>query len=159
MQSKSFVKLLRKVIREEVRSAVTDILTEQKIDDKQIINHGMKLSEIASNPKRTKKVYSKNSMLNDILNETAGLPADGPIVSQGSTDYPSMGSFKSDMAETFTSPQRPDQPVVTHDVNGKPVNMNNESVAKTVGNMTKNYSGMMAKMREMDKRKGKKRVV
>ena len=65
MEAKSFVKLLRKVIREEVRSAVKEILTEQPVDHKKVINHGMELSEIASNPKRKKKIYSKNSMCND----------------------------------------------------------------------------------------------
>ena len=67
MEAKSFVKLLRKVIREEVRSAVKSILSEQTINHKQVISHGMNL--------------------NDILNETA-YTADfasmrqGPMVTQ-----------------------------------------------------------------------------
>jgi hypothetical protein len=154
MSSKSFVKLLRKVIREEVRAAVTEILTEQTTNHKQVINHGMQMAEMSDNPKRKKKVYSKNSMLNDILNETAGLPSDGPLVSQGNSEYPSMNNFKSAMAETYG--RGPAGPVVTQGINGEPVNMQNENVAATVNAMTKDYSGVMAAMKKMDKSKGKR---
>mgnify|MGYP003120126026 CR=1 FL=1 len=75
MDTKSFVKILRKVIREEVGRAVKQALTEQTINHGQVIEHGMNLAEIAENPMPrrpiAKKKFSKNSMLNDILNETA----------------------------------------------------------------------------------------
>jgi len=158
MSSKSFVKLLRKVIREEVKAAVKEILTEQTVNDKQVINHGMQMAEMSSNPKRIKKQYTKNSMLNDILNETAGLPADGPIVSQGTTDYPSLGNFKSAMADSFGAARTPMQSVVTQGINGEPINMNNEAVASTVNAITKDYSGVMKAMKKLDKSKGKKVV-
>jgi len=158
MSSKSFVKLLRKVIREEVKAAVKEILTEQKVDDKQVINHGMQMAEMSSNPRRTKKQYTKNSMLNDILNETAGLPSDGPIVSQGTTDYPSLGTFKSAMADSFGAARTPTNSVVTQGINGEPINMNNQAVASTVNAITKDYSGVMKAMKKLDKSKGKKVV-
>jgi|9_EtaG_2_1085328.scaffolds.fasta_scaffold01068_6 hypothetical protein len=158
MSSKSFVKLLRKVIREEVKAAVKEILTEQKVDDKQVINHGMQMAEMSSNPRRTKKQYTKNSMLNDILNETAGLPSDGPIVSQGTTDYPSLGNFKSAMADSFGAARTPTNSVVTQGINGEPINMNNQAVASTVNAITKDYSGVMKAMKKLDKSKGKKVV-
>ena len=41
MSSKSFVKLLRKIIREEVQGAVREVLTEQKSNHNQVIEHGM----------------------------------------------------------------------------------------------------------------------
>ena len=159
MSSKSFVKLLRKVIREEVKAAVKEILTEQKVDDKQVINHGMQMAEMSSNPKRTKKQYTKNSMLNDILNETTGLPSEGPIVSNsGTTDYPSLGNFKSAMADSFGAARTPMQSVVTQGINGEPINMNNQAVASTVNAITKDYSGVMKAMKKLDKSKGKKVV-
>jgi len=43
MKTQSFVKLLRKVIREEVRLAVKEVLNEQTT----VTNHGINLSEIA----------------------------------------------------------------------------------------------------------------
>ena len=98
MDTKSFVKILRKVIREEVGRAVKQALTEQTINHGQVIEHGMNLAEIAENPMPrrpiAKKKFSKNSMLNDILNETAATGdfasmMDMPKVSQ--MDYPQMG--------------------------------------------------------------------
>ena len=164
MSSKSLVKVLRKIIREEVRAAVKEVLTEEPVNHKQVIERGMKLSEISKNTKTKKtKSFSKNSMLNDILNETAGTADfstmnEGPLVSQGIEEsYPSMGDFKSSMAESFGMSRKP-QTLATHDINNKPIDMNNEQVAKTIGLMTKDYSGVMAKMKEMDKTKGKKVV-
>ena len=155
MESKSFVKVLRKVIREEVRSAVKELLAEQQVNHNAVINHGMNLHELADKrPLRKKKRFTKNDMLNDILNETSGIPSDGPIVSQ---DYPSIGNFKSDMAESFGMSRQP-QILATNDINGKPINMSNEKVATAVNAMTKDYSAVMAKMRETDKQKGKKVV-
>ena len=156
MESKSFVKILRKVIREEVRSAVKEILAEQQVNHNKVIDHGMNLHELANKrPIRKKKMYSKNSMLNDILNETSGIPSDGPLVSN--EEYPTLGNFKSNMADSFGTSRQP-QSLATTTTDGKPVNMNNEKVASVVGAMTKDYSGVMAKMKEMDKRKGKKVV-
>ena len=150
MNSKSFVKILRKVIREEVKLAVKEILTEEKTDHNKVMSHGMDLHGLTESvPKRKKKKFSKNSMLNDILNETSGVTPDGPLVSQ---DYPSMGSFKSDMAESFGTNRHP-QTLATTDVNGAPVNMSNEKVATTVNAMTKDYSALM---KAIDKKKQSK---
>jgi len=147
MKTQSFVKLLRKVIREEVRSAVKEVLNEQTT----VSNHGINLSEIAEQPSTdnkpiAKKQFTKNTMLNDLLNETAATPAP-----QGLTDYSTM-NFRSEMAESFAAPSRQPQTLATHDTNGKPIDMSNESVAKTVGIMTKDYSALM---KAIDKKKGR----
>ena len=42
MNTKSFVKILRKVVREEVQRAVKEALTEQKVPHKKVINHGLR---------------------------------------------------------------------------------------------------------------------
>ena len=154
MEAKSFVKLLRKVIREEVRSALKETLNERKVDHKKVIDHGMDLHNIASRPKKKKKSFTKNSILNDLLNETAntadfGSMREGPLVMQDS--YPNM-DFKSEMAESFDMPRQP-VALATTDTNGKPVDMSNEKVAKTVNLMTKDYSALM---KAIDKKKGNK---
>ena len=48
MESKSFVKILRKVIREEVRSAVKELLAEQQVNHDNVMDHGMNLHELAN---------------------------------------------------------------------------------------------------------------
>jgi hypothetical protein len=134
MQTKSFVKLLRKVIREEVRSAVRSEL--QQLNE----------NALPATPKmqRKQKRFVKNDMLNDILNETTAMPAD--------QEWSTM-NFKSEMAQAFGMQSAgPSVPLATTDINGAPVNMNNEAVAATVDAMTRDYSGLM---KAIDKKRGK----
>ena len=151
MSSKSFVKLLRKIIREEVQGAVREVLTEQKTNHKQVIEHGMNLSHITENPMpnrpTAKKRFTKNSMLNDLLNETAATPA-----SQEMSDWSST-NFKSEMAQAMgmESSGNPG-PLATTGINGEVVNMNKEGVVATVNAMTKDYSALM---KAIDKKRGK----
>ncbi len=154
MKTEGFVKLLRKVIREEVRSAVREILSEERTNHKQVIDHGINLAEIAENPmpnrpKAKRKTYTKNGMLNDLLNETA---ATADFSSMKDPSFATMGGqFNSSMAQSFGASRHP-QSLATHDTNGKPVDMSNENVAKTVDIMTKDYSALM---KAIDKKKGK----
>jgi hypothetical protein len=128
MNSKSFVKLLRKIIKEEVQSAVREVLTEQVID------HNTPIHEIAT--PRPKKQFTKNSMLNDLLNETAGTPA-APEMAEWSTM-----NFRSEMANAFGVETAP-AIAPTTGINGEAVNMQKEGVAATVNAMTKDYSALM----------------
>jgi hypothetical protein len=145
MESKSFVKLLRKVIREEVTLAVRrelrSNLNETKTDHKKVMKHGLELSKMAS--KKPKK-YVKDPMLNDILNSTSPL-------SENSTM-----NYNSSMAQSFKSmmSEEPDVPHVAPmtDITGKAVNINDQKVAATVNAMTKDYSALM---KAIDKKKGK----
>jgi len=139
MSSKSFVKILRKVIREEVRAAVSELLNERKVNHKNVINHGIGLHALTENPKPSfkKKKFVKDSMLNDILNETA---ATAPT--QEITDWSTM-NFKSEMAEAFGLESKMSRPLASTGINGEPINMANEKVATTVNAMTKDYSALM----------------
>ena len=141
MSSKSFVKLLRKIIREEVQGALQHVLTEQKTNHKQVMSHGMQMNEIANS--RPKKQFTKNAMLNDILNETAATP-----VSQEITDW-STANFRSEMANAFGMSNTPSVAPMTG-INGESVNMNNENVATAVNAMTRDYSALM---KAIDKKK------
>lgn len=158
MESKSFVKLLRKVIREEVRAAVRTEIKSVLNENTSVTKHESNLQKIVDDTKiykpKAKKKFTKNSMLNDILNETAttadfSTMRDGPAVMQ--QEYPSMGNFKAEMAESFGM-QREAAPLATTGINGEAINMNNEAVASTVSAMTKDYSALM---KAIDKKKGK----
>jgi len=153
MSSKSFVKVLRRVIREEVRAAVKEILTESSTNHKKVMSHGIDLHETIERPVRnTKKTFSQNPMLNDILNETAGTAdfasmREGPLVMQQET-FPTMGDVRtSNMVQA---------PLVQHDTNGRPVDMQNENVAKTIDMITKDYSGLMKAINKKNKAKGRR---
>ena len=143
MSSKSFVKLLRKIIREEVQGAVRQVLTEQKTNHKQVIEHGMQMHETAN--MRPQKQFTKNSMLNDLLNETAGTPASADMA-----DWSTM-NFKSEMAEAYGMESTENANVApSTGINGEVVNMQKEGVAATVNAMTKDYSALM---KAIDKKK------
>ena len=155
METLKFTKLLRKIIREEVQSIVRkevrSALTERKVDHKKVIGHGMDLHNVANSVHKLstkKKKFVKNNMLNDILNETAH-NADFTTMN----DVPSI--YQTDMVEDFASDRKSNtttsRPLVTNDVNGAPINMQNKNVAKTVDLMSKDYSSLM---KAIDKKKG-----
>ena len=146
MKTEGFVKLLRKIIREEVSKTIkTELkpLLKEIIGNKDNINL-QEIKDIVEPTKPlTKKQYTKNAVLNDLLNETSGHKSDNP--------WPTV-DFRSEMATSFGGRQQ-NVPLATHDVNGAPVNMSNENVAKTVDLMTKDYSALM---KAIDKKKGKR---
>ena len=158
MNTKSFVKILRKVVREEVQRAVKEALTEQKVPHKKVINHGLSLSRMAeSHSTKSKKKFSKNNMLNDILNETAETADfsnmnEGPIASQ--EQWPVMEDvMTTNKVESFASLMKPSHGVdVTPntDVNGNVVNKNALPEHLTSA-LTKDYSAVM---KAIDKKKG-----
>lgn len=154
METKSFFNALRKLIREEVQAAVRTemkrVLSEQRVAPKQIIDHGIRMSEQAIKPSKP-KTFVKDPMLNDLLNETAAAPA----IQQ---EWPTM-DFRSEMAQAFggmksAGPEMSfSAPTVApmQDINGAPVNIHNEQVATVVNAMTKDYSALM---KAIDKKKG-----
>ena len=145
MESKTFVKLLRKIIREEVSKAVRSALNESTVQ----VSSNINLQEIEDpmpNRPIAKKKYTKNKMLNDLLNETAATPASGELA-----DWSSM-NFKSQMAQSYQQPTINVMPLATSGIDGERVNMNNKGVAATVNAMTKDYSSLM---KAIDKKKAR----
>jgi len=144
MKTQGFVKLLRKVIREEVRNVIVKEL-KPILNEVNIKKHDINLQDVLDTPKKPKqpvmkKQYTKNAALNDILNETASTPPE---------EWNSM-NFRSDMAEAFGM-QSSNTPLATKGINGERIDMNNEAVATTVNAMTKDYSALM---KAIDKKKG-----
>ena len=150
METKSFFNALRKLIREEVQLAVRTemkrVLNEQRVAPKQVIDHGIRMSEQAIKPSKP-KTFVKDPLLNDLLNETAAAPA----LEQ---DWPTM-DFRSEMAQAFGGMRgaSSELPFVApmQDINGAPVNVNDAKVAPIVNAMTKDYSALM---KAIDKKKG-----
>ena len=157
MDTKSFTSLLRKIIREEVRFVVREelkpLLNERKTNHKQVIQHGTQVHRMSETipynnsvtPKQTKvatpKQSVKNSMLNDLLNETAMSSAE---IDQ---DWPAM-DFRTEMAQAYNGMSSIVPPT---DFDHQPVNMSNPAVAATVDAMTRDYSALM---KAIDKKKG-----
>lgn len=147
MKTDGFVKLLRKIIREEVRSVVKAEL-KPLLNEVRNNKQGINLSEVIKKPKPVTKSnkqrqFVKDPLLNEMLNETASNPI------AGTEEWPSM-NFKADMSEAFGGGMQ--QPALaTTGINGERVDMSNEKVATAVDNMTKDYSALM---KAIDKKKG-----
>ena len=121
--------IIRKIVREEVAMAIQEVITELKQPTQQV-----------SQPKPKKKIvekqsFTKNSILNDVLNETA---MDEEWKTMGGGTYDSnkmnevMGKSYGDMMNS-----NPSTPVT---VNGQ-----------TADFLTKDYSKLM---KAIDKKKG-----
>jgi hypothetical protein len=158
MDSKSFVKVMRKLISEEVRKAVRaemrTLLKEQKTDHRKSMKHGMDMYQETRTPKPVSRKrdtsFTKDSVLNDLLNETAltmnpkEMYSDRPMVSQDTL------SFGSNDAQGFGMMRQHAQQPVT-DINNNPVDTSNVKVAAVVDNITKDYSSLMS---AINKKKG-----
>jgi hypothetical protein len=101
--------VIRKIVREEVRKEVRSVLNERRIKSSAVqpVKSGLKqaLGLHDTVQRRSKKAvqpvkYTKNSMLNDILNETAG-EINGSH--NNAIDYETMGNqaFTSNNAQGF----------------------------------------------------------
>jgi len=149
MNTKVFVKILRKVVREEVQTAVKQILGEQTSSHKSVIDQGVSLhdmveqQEVPYKKKSYKKTkFSKNKMLDDILNETAmsgnfNNMQSGPMVGQES-----LTSMMDTSPGINTIPST--------DVQGNYIDKNTLPDHVTSA-LTKDYSAIM---KAIDKRKG-----
>ena len=153
MDSKSFLKALQLIVREEVQKAVRTefkkMLTEQS--SQHVVQHGIRMNTQAIPKKKTNKTFSKDPLLNDLLAETAASPM------AMTEDWPAM-DFRAEMAQGFGMMKSAGHDIPhtttiapTHDINGTPVNTNNENVATIVNAMTKDYSALM---KAIDKKKG-----
>ena len=133
-----FTQALRQIIRQEMREVLTeellpilqDVLTEQK-------------RPTPSRPKRSKpskrKTFSKNSILNDLLNDTAS-----------STSFSEMNTGPLVESGLSMMSSEPDVTPMT-DIDGRPVDTSNEAVANVLNIMNKDYSALMT---AIDKKKG-----
>jgi len=103
MSTNKLAQVIRKIVREEVRKEVRQLLNEEskpKKVTKSEFNNGLahalglqdSIERRARKPKVTKQ-YTKNKMLNEILNETAGDIASGTVdrISPETAEYPTMG--------------------------------------------------------------------
>ena len=137
MNTKSFVKILRKVVREEVRTALKDVLNETPVTDKQVINNGVGLHDLVENRTTVKKKFAKNSMLNDILNETADTADFGSM-----NEYPSMGDMMSS-----NMVQEP-----LEGIDGESIDTSKPEIQAINKAINRDYSGLM---KAMDKKNGR----
>ena len=147
MTKKQLVKIIREVVRREIKKEINEIfIKEQTISKTQLTDVIPKVSE----PKKKVK-YTSNKYLNEVLNETVGLSKQ----QKEFDEYPTMGGGTFDsskMAEMLgygksEEVQRDMIAVDTLKKAGKSV----EDVPEHITNaLTRDYSGLM---KAIDKKK------
>lgn len=151
MNSKEFLNALRKVIREEVSTAVRtelhSLLTESTAS-KPVVKAPSK--SVQTTP--TKKSYVKNSLLNDILNETSGHTPSGPMaLMEHDINYNDYSEWPTMKSKPMGMNQSSRSVLPMTDLDGRPVNAQNLP-DDVVNALTKDYSALM---KAIDKKKGK----
>ena len=163
MNSKDFIQALRKVIREEVQTAVRtemskfNVITETKapVNKYPVYNKSTVTQKVQS-----KKQFVKDPMLNSLLNETNGFKSDGPVAYMEEqvsyNDYSEWPTMKNNINPMMGGMTAQKSIVPTTDTEGRPVNVNQlaqtEAGAAVVNALTKDYSALM---KAIDKKKGK----
>ena len=162
MTKKDLVKIIREVVKQEVKKEVSKILiSEQRTS---AVSSKKSKPIVRKKPRREKVQYTSNSTLNDILNETVG-GIEGERGGTGEMDeYPTLGGGVMDTSRmTELMGYGADNKEVQREVGAvqtlKDAGVTSEQVPESVMNaLTKDYSAVMAAMRKKDEAKGKKVV-
>ena len=133
--------IIREIVREEVALTVRDVIKE--------IIDGKPEQKIKPKSKPQKRYFSKNKVLNDVLNETATSGGSREWETMGGSTYTSdkinevVGSSYADM---MNGGEKPDADTVVKSMGGDP-----NTVGDTLKNaLTRDYSDLM---QAMDKKK------
>tara|TARA_R100001443_G_C3330186_1_gene172131 strand:- start:417 stop:842 length:426 start_codon:yes stop_codon:yes gene_type:complete len=141
MKKKTNVRtLIRGIVREEVAMAIKEVITELKKPTQQISKPKRKVVE----GKRTYKKFTKNSVLNDILNETAQ-DDDWKTLGGETFDSSKMGDVLTSAYSDISTPDNPNGNLAAE----MGVNPNQEGMDF----LKKDYRAVM---KAMDEKKGKR---
>lgn len=149
MNAKTFIDAIRKVIKEEVRNAVREEFSKMSLNETKRsttfkVEDDILQDQYAVRKKPVaKKQLSKNSMLNDLLNETNGF---GRMDYGEFDEWPTM---QTSMNAALGSPRQASIMPMT-DTEGRRVNAQ-ELPDHVVSALTKDYSALM---KAIDKKKG-----
>ena len=154
MKKDELIKIIELVVRKEVKKQMTEIFIN---DEKE-----MSLSETISKPKvakkKSKKQYTKNTALNEVLNNTK------PLGQQETDEYPTLGGGvlgSDNMAEVLgygdlgmgSNKERAREVGAVETIKKQGVNV--DAVPEDVVNaLTRDYSGLMKAMDNKKKGEG-----
>jgi len=154
MKKSELKTLVRTIVREEVAMAIQEVITEMKepIQQFNTISNG----EIRkTKPKRKKVVsekkhFSNNSVLNDVLNETANGDSDWETMSGKKFNSKNMNDILHNQYGGMVGGSN--IPIPQTDINDRPVTNVSDTL---MDNLTKDYSGVLKSMKKnADKSRG-----
>ena len=89
MNTKDFVQVLRKIIKEEVKSAVQEAIRDISTDS--LVEQIVTKPQYDYKPKKsTNKQFTKDPLLNSLLNETAATSPGIPAEHNDYSEWPTM---------------------------------------------------------------------
>ena len=148
MTKKDLIKIIREAVRIEVKKEVKKIFINEEPTPK-LENM---ISSKVSKPKKQKQIkYTKDEVLNKVLNETRG-----GIPQQGKEEYPTLGGGAFDTSRMtelmgYGKPDEVQRDMVAVDTMKK-AGVSSEQVPEHVTNaLTRDYSDLM---KAIDKKKG-----
>lgn len=160
MKAKDLAQLLEVIVRKVVREELKPIIAEVKKSSKPVIKEATSKKKIIKKDPLdvehifeenvvSKQTFTKNSMLNDLLNETAN---DGEWRNMDTmyTSNQAQGFDKAQMASALGYGEQSVIPTV--DVDGKPVDMATLQSSGVADALTRDYSGLM---KAINAKKGK----
>jgi hypothetical protein len=161
MDTKKLIKAIQLIIKEEVKKEVAkkekalrkSIMNEMKQSQPKVVEKDpLDVEHIFETKQQTKQTFTGNSMLNDMLNETAQGGEWRSINSNGVGG----GMFNSSQAQSFGSMMGGQQPQVLQTAEGGQVStqqlQQTEAGQAVVSALTRDYSGLM---KHMNDKKGK----
>ena len=155
------VKLITEIARREIKKEINRIFINEDtcIELKKVIPTKSLKKKVTKTKKKKEVFYTGNQALNEILNETAG----GIPQGDGTEPYPTLGGG------TFTSDRMAELVGYGNEVGGNDERKREVAAVTTIKDMgksvddvpedvvtalTKDYSAVMGKLKEMDKARG-----
>jgi len=156
MNTKEFVQVLRKIIKEEVKSAVTEAMRDisinnlvESVSSTPVYNTPIETYKPKQQTKKTEpKTYTKDPLLNSLLNETAQSGAHIPLEHNDYSEWPTM-DLKTDYSGIMGKPKF----VQSTKIDATPDGINPNAVPEEIKSvLTRDYRSLM---KAMDKKKNK----
>tara|TARA_R110002073_G_scaffold334394_1_gene523783 strand:+ start:1096 stop:1557 length:462 start_codon:yes stop_codon:yes gene_type:complete len=143
MKKSDFKMVIRKIVREEVAMAIQEVITEMKEPLQQINTvHAGEIRKTTPKKKKVveKKNFSSNSVLNDVLNETAN--SEWETLGGGTQTSKNMNNVLQNQYSDLMAGGN-NVPLPQTDINDRPVtNVSND----LMNNLTKDYSKTLKAM-------------
>ena len=148
MNTKDFVQVLRKIIKEEVKSAVQEAIRDISTDN--LVEHVVSKPQYDYKPKKAvNKQFTKDPLLNSLLNETAASSTGIPLEQDEYAEWPTMrmNDLRSNYSSIMGSPKFVDKPI-----DATPEGINPKAVPEEVKSaLTRDYRSLM---KAINKKKG-----
>lgn len=157
MNTKEFVQVLRKIIKEEVKSAVTEAIRDMSTDNliESVVSKPKPEYNYKPKKQSVQKQFTKDPLLNSLLNETAASGYSIPAETNYNdySEWPTMDMNNLNVGSNYSSIMGSPKFVDNRKIDATPAGINPNAVPEEVKSaLTRDYRSLM---KAIDKKKGK----